>query len=405
MALGSGALARCEAGLRLIKLERRKDKAGESFGLRVNGVPVYLKGANWIPVDSFLSRVSEERVEGLVAQAAEGNMTVLRVWGGGVYESEAFYRACDRRGLLVWQDFPFACSEVPELPWFVALVKDEAAKAVRRLRRHASLALWCGNNENHVARYEGWFKGRETKRWGLRLYEKVLPALCKALDPATPYWPGSPYGGKDPNSQAQGDRHHWLVWAQFQDYTAYREDRGRLISEFGFAGLPNRPVLKKAFAKGERWLQSRAMAIHDKVEQGGAYARIAYYMMNHLPFVAGLDAFRYLSQVNQGEALRTGIEQWRRSKPHNQGAIYWQLNDCWPVTSWSTLDSDDAPKLAYYRTKAAFEDALLSAVEADSVLLKYKVWRLPLKEAQEQGRCEASADPGRLAGLAGKPER
>ena len=388
-ALASGALSRCDVGIRVIELERKKDKAGESFGLKVNGTAVYLKGANWIPADSFLGRVKASRIQGLVAQAAESNMTLLRVWGGGIYENEAFYDACDREGLLVWQDFPFACNEVPELPWFVKLVKAEAEKAVRRLRRHASLALWCGNNENQMGRHDGWYRGRENKRWGTLFYNKVLPEICGRLDPATPYWPGSPYGGKDPNSQSHGDRHNWLVWAQFQDYNVYREDHGRFISEFGFAALPNRALLKSTLAKDQRWLQSRAMTIHDKVERGGAYSRIAYYIMNNLPFVSGLDNFRYLSQVNQGEALRTGIEHWRRNKPHTQGAVYWQLNDCWPVTCWSVLDSNDTPKLAYYRTKMAFDDALLSVLEADAKLLVDKVGRLPLTATQEDGRCEA----------------
>jgi beta-mannosidase len=387
--LASGELARCEVGLRVITLERKKDKAGESFGFAVNGVPVYAKGANWIPADSFLGRVTDERIEGLVAQARDANMTMLRIWGGGLYENETFYNACDREGLLVWQDFPFACNEVPELPWFVKLVKDEAALALKRLRRHASLALWCGNNENQMSRHDGWYRGRETKHWGDLYYSKVLPALCKALDPTTPYWPGSPFGGKDPNSQSHGDRHHWLVWAQYKDYPQYRDDHGRFVSEFGFAGLPNRALLKKAIPAGERWVQSRTMQFHDKVETGAAYPRIAYYIMKHLPMAPGLDRFRYLSQVNQAEALCLGIEHWRRSKPHNQGALYWQLNDCWPVTSWAVLDGEDTPKLAYFRTRHAFDDVLLSSVEAAPKYLLEKVGKLPLRAEQEDGRCEA----------------
>lgn len=389
VALATGSVIRAEVGLRTMELERKNDKTGQSFGLKVNGTPVYLKGANWIPADTFLGRVTDERIQGLMAQAAEANMTLMRVWGGGIYETEAFYDACDREGLVVWQDFPFACNEVPELPWFVKEVKLEAEKAVKRLRRHASLGLWCGNNENQMGRHDGWYRGRETKHWGDLFYQKVLPEICGRLDPATPYWPGSPYGGKNPNSEEQGDRHNWFVWAQFQEFQVYRDDKARFISEFGFAALPNRAVLKRALKKEERWLQSRAMTMHDKVERGGAYSRIAYYIMNNLPFVSGLDYFRYLSQVNQATALCTGIEHWRRLKPHNQGVCYWQLNDCWPVTCWSVLDADDAPKISYFRTKAAFDDALLSVVETDAKLLVDKVGRLPLKASQEDGTCEA----------------
>jgi beta-mannosidase len=389
LSLGTEAVATVPVGLRTVELDTAKDGAGRRFGFKVNGVPVFAKGANWIPADSFLGRVTPARIAGLVQAAADGNDNCLRVWGGGIYESEEFYRACDRLGLLVWQDFPFACNEVPEHPDFIALVKEEAAKALRRLRRHPSLALWCGNNENQMGRHDRWYRGRETAAWGEKLYETVLPELCARLDPDRPYWPGSPYGGADPNNEAQGDRHHWLVWARFADIDEYRLDFGRFISEFGFAALPNRAALRRSVPAGERWVQSRVLQMHDKVERGGAYARIAYYLLNHLPLAGGLDRFRYLSQVNQSRALRTGVEHWRRNRPHTQGALVWQHNDCWPVTSWSLLDGDDAPKLAWYGLREAFDDVLLSAVEADARLHSDKVGRLPLRAADEDGRAEA----------------
>jgi beta-mannosidase len=389
LSLGGLSRASVSAGIRTVELHQAKDLAGRGFELRVNGVPVFCKGANWIPADNFLGRVTDERIEALVQRAVEANFTMLRIWGGGLYEDERFYNACDRAGLLVWQDFLFACNEVPEHPAFVSLVKEEARKAVTRLRRHPSLALWCGNNENHQARYDHWFRGRESQRWGALFYEKVLKQICAELDPSRPYWPGSPYGGANPNSEQQGDRHNWQVWANFADYEDYRLDRGRFVSEFGFAALPNRALLKQAIPAGERWLQSRTMQIHDKVERGGALARIAYFIMAHLPYASGLDAFRYLSQVNQRRALTTAIEHWRRHKPHTQGALFWQLNDCWPVTSWAVLDGHDTPKLAWYGVRESCDDVLLSSVEAAAVRMTEKVGTLPIRAAEEDGRCEA----------------
>jgi beta-mannosidase len=389
LSLGPAARAAVTVGLRTVALRRVKDAAGESFGFTVNGRAIYAKGANWIPADSFLGRVSDARIQGLVDQAAAANMTLLRVWGGGLYEGEAFYGACDRAGLLVWQDFPFACSEVSEHPAFMAQVEAEAALALRRLRRHPSLALWCGNNEAHMARDAGWFKGRDHAQWGRQLYEDRLPKLCARLDPERPYWPGSPFGGPDANSATQGDRHHWEVWASYRAYDEYRLDRGRFITEFGFAALPNAGRLREALAPQDRWVQSRGLAMHDKVEWGGASARLSYYINKELPLAGGLEAFRYLSQVNQALALRAGFEHWRRLKPHNQGALVWQLNDCWPVISWSLLDSADEPKLAYHAVRRALDDVLLSAVEADPRRMTDKVGRLPLRGAQEDGQAQA----------------
>jgi beta-mannosidase len=388
-ALGTGASASAAVGLRKIKLLREKDKQGESFVFEVNGVKVFCKGANWIPADTFMGRLSEARVRRLVDAAKDSNMNMLRVWGGGFYESEEFYRACDEKGILVWQDFPFACNEVPELPWFKKEVELEAAKAVRRLRRHASLALWCGNNENQTARFDRWYGDRHVKRWGELYYNQVLPRICKALDSQTPYWPGSPFGGKNPNGMSHGDRHNWKTWANFADYMDYREDSGRFLSEFGFASLPNRQALKRAIPLPERYIQSRSMAVHDKVGGAGAYARIAYYMEGHLPVSAGFDDFRYLSQVNQAEALITGIEHWRRRQFSTSGTLFWQLNDCWPVTSWAVLDADDAPKLPWYAIRRAYDPLLLSCFE-DKGLLRYgRSGYLPKRAKDEGGEAQA----------------
>jgi len=356
---GAGS-ATLDCGIRTVALDLKADAAGSSFGFVVNGKAVYAKGANWIPADSFLGRVTPGRVEALVALAREANYTLLRVWGGGVYESEDFYAACDRQGLLVWQDFPFACGEAPEHPAFLKLVDQEARAALRRLRRHPSLALLCGNNECHEARQRGWFRGRESDAWGKAIYHRVLPAACAEAAPGVPYWPGSPFGGADPNSEERGDRHNWLVWGGFKDTDSYLEDRSRFVSEFGFAALPGREALKQALAPDQRWPQSRMLRLHDKVENGGGLERLAFYLTSHLPLSGGLDQLRYLSQVLQARVLRSAIEHWRRLKPHNQGAVVWQHNDCWPVLSWALLDGRDEPKLAWHGVREACDDVLLS---------------------------------------------
>jgi beta-mannosidase len=362
--VGEGRSHTLDVGIRTVALDRRKDAAGESFGFKVNGKAIFAKGANWIPADSFLGRLDAARVLRLVELAAEANYTMLRVWGGGVFESEDFYRACDRLGILVWQDFLFSCSEVPEHPDFLRLVAAETKTALRRLRRHPSLALLCGNNENHMARHDGWFKGRRSKDWGRALYHDLLPPLCADLAPGVPYWPGSPFGGKDPNSQGRGDRHHWLAWAQWKDPDVYLLDKGRFISEFGLAALPSPAALKLALGKSEPWVQGPALVLHDKVENGSGLSRLACFVFRHLPYAAGLDRFRYLTQVFQSQGLSLGIEHWRRLKPHTQGALVWQHNDCWPVVSWALLDSLDTPKLAYHGVKRAFDDVLLSSTES-----------------------------------------
>jgi beta-mannosidase len=364
LSLGALASASAVVGLRTVTLDTGSEKDGRRFAFRVNGRPVYAKGANWIPADSFPGRVTAARLEALLGDAAAANYTMVRVWGGGLYEDEAFYQACDRLGLLVWQDFPFSCGEYPEDPAFLRLVAWEAERALRRLRRHPSLALWCGGNENHMGRHDGWFRGRERRDWGWRIYHRLLPALCRRLDPDRPYWPGSPWGGTDPNSQAEGDRHHWLVWARLREPEAYRADRGRFISEFGFASLPGRETLRRFAPAKKRRLGSAEMLEHDKVESGGAYARLAYYLSGRLPLAGGLDRFRHASQVLQAQVLRLGIEHWRRGS-RTRGALVWQHNDCWPALSWSVVDASGRPKLAWYALRAAFDDVLLSAVEVE----------------------------------------
>ncbi|MBO3800393.1 MAG: glycoside hydrolase family 2 protein [Candidatus Brockarchaeota archaeon] len=343
---------RKKVGIRKIEVVQEKDEEGKTFFFKVNNTPVFCKGANWVPADSFLPRVTREVYEYLLDMAKQANMNMIRVWGGGVYEDEAFYELCDEKGIMVWQDFMFACAEYPEEEWFFKLVREEAEKIVKRLRNHPCLAIWCGNNENHVFFKWMWLKTRN-KFYGETIYHKMLPETCSKLDPATFYWPGSPYGGDDPNSQSEGDRHNWEVWSMLRDYQEYLNDKGRFISEFGFQSAPSMETIRRFTAPEDRHPQSRVIESHNKQVFG--QERLWFFLLAHFKMVSRLEDFVYLTQVNQGDALKTGIEHWRRRKFKTGGALVWQLNDCWPVLSWSLIDYYGNLKASYYYVKRAFD--------------------------------------------------
>jgi len=350
---------RKKVGIRRIEVVQEKDEEGKTFFFKVNNVPVFCKGVNWVPADSFLPRVTREVYEYLLNMAKQANMNMIRVWGGGVYEDEAFYELCDEKGIMVWQDFMFACAEYPEEEWFFELVRKEAEKVVKRLRNHACLAIWCGNNENHV--FFKWVWSRMRNRfYGETIYHKILPEICAKLDPATFYWPGSPYGGDDPNSQSEGDRHNWEVWSMFRDYSEYLKDNGRFISEFGFQSMPSMETIKRFTLPEDRHFQSKVIEFHNKQTLGPE--RLWFFLSSHFKLPSNLGEFIYLTQINQGEALKTGIEHWRRRKFKTGGALVWQLNDCWPVLSWSLIDYYGEPKASYYYVKRAFEPVNFSLV-------------------------------------------
>jgi len=348
-----------KVGIRKIEVVRERDEEGETFYFKVNGVPVFCKGANWIPADSFLPQVTRDRYEYLLGKAKEANMNMLRVWGGGLYEDEAFYEICDEKGIMVWQDFMFACAEYPEDEWFFDDVRKEAEEVVKRLRNHACMAIWCGNNENDWGVKANWF-GKKDKFYGHTIYHDILPEVCGRLDPSTFYWPSSPYGGDDPNSQTEGDRHSWDVWSGMRDYAEYLRDNGRFVSEFGFQSLPSVDTIMKYTRPEDRYPQSKVMEHHNK--QDGGPERLAFFLAHHFKVPGDLRAFSYLTQVNQGEAMKTGILHWRRRKFRSAGALIWQLDDCWPVASWSLIDYHGGLKASYYYTKRAFDKITLSLV-------------------------------------------
>jgi beta-mannosidase len=358
-----------------VELVREPDaEGGESFLFRINGEDVFMKGANWIPMDSFPSRSDDERLERLLTSARDAGMNMMRVWGGGLYESDAFYKLCDRLGLLVWQDFPYACAYYPDSGPYADAAREEAARAIRRLRNHASLAVWCGNNENAMMHSHRW-AGDNTpvRELGERIYHQAIPDALAEEDPARPYWPSSPWGGEDPNGEECGDRHNWNVWhsqgpaSRYQgDWPGYQEDRSRFVSEFGFASSCGLAAWNACLSDADKNPWSPAVRWHDKTRKG--YETYIGYIAKHFPEPQTLEDLVYYSQVNQAEALKFGVEHWRRLKGRCWGTLYWQYNDCWPVQSWSVVDFAGEAKAAWYATKRFYAPLLLSLVrDGDAV--------------------------------------
>ncbi|MFQ5603078.1 MAG: glycoside hydrolase family 2 protein [bacterium] len=352
-------------GIRKIELVQERDAAGKSFLFKINNLPIFCRGANWIPADSFIPRISPQKYRRLVEAAREANMNMLRVWGGGIYEQSAFYAACDEAGMLVWQDFMFACGAYPNYSQFQENVSQEIEAAVRRLRNHPCIVIWCGNNENEWIWYQATGQAIENMP-GAPLFHKLLPSLCGQLDPTRPYWPSSPFGGDDPNSHTEGNHHQWQIWSQWHDFTAVTEARSRFVTEFGFQAPANLNTLKAITAPEDRHPQSEIMEFHNKQIEG--QERLFRFLAGHVTLPTSFEDFIYKCQVVQGEALKYCIEHWRRHKFHTAGALIWQFNDCWPVSSWSLIDSALKPKAAYYYTKRVFEPRLISIFEkADKI--------------------------------------
>jgi beta-mannosidase len=359
---------RTHLGLRTLRLVREDDDAGQSFEFEVNGKRFYCVGANWIPDHSFPSSITRARLREQLLRARDMNMNMLRVWGGGLYETDEFYETCDELGLLVWQDFPYACSYYPEDDASLALARREAEENVRRLRHHPSLAIWCGNNENLTMFEEGWEdRARHPKRYyGERIYEGVLPEVLAKLDPTRPYVPTSPWGGPRANGGGIGDQHYWDVWHGRGDWKHYDDSTGRFASEFGFASAPSHASLKRFSPHASEPLalpvRDRGARWHDKTLKG--YETFIGYVELHYPASKTLEEWSYYSQLNQRDALRHGIEHFRRSELC-KGSLIWQLNDCWPVQSWAVLDFDAAYKAAAYELRRLYAPALASLVVAE----------------------------------------
>jgi len=367
-----------EIGLRTVELVQEKGTSGKSFYFKLNGVPVFMKGANYIPPDNFMTRITPADYQRIAQQAVSANMNMLRVWGGGVYPDDAFYDACDRAGILVWQDFMFACAMYPGDEKFLESVKAEVIDNVNRLQDHPSLALWCGNNEND----EGWHnwgwqkqfnysKTDSTKIWNdyKRLFDSLIPKTLDSLvaKERLIYWPSSPsigWGRKE--SLLSGDSHYWGVWWGNEPFDSYRKKVGRFMSEYGFQGMPPIETFKAFVPADELRLDSPSVKNHQKHPTG--YQTINAYMARDYVVPRDFENYIYVSQLLQADGIKTAIEAHRRAKPYCMGSIYWQLNDCWPVTSWSSIDWFGRQKALHYQVRRSFANLIVSAEENDGVL-------------------------------------
>ena len=354
-------------GLRTLRLDRHNDAWGESFQFVVNGVPFFAKGANWIPDDGILSRMTPQRYRQRVAAAAGANMNMLRVWGGGIYEDEAFYDACDELGVTVWQDFMFACSAYPcRDAAFRASVEAEARDNVRRMRHHPCIALWCGNNEVEQAlgvdpRFE---KSMSWKEYG-KVFDGVLPRVVRQLDPERDYWPSSPHSPhgdrRDFNNPTCGDAHLWSVWHGGQPFEWYRTCGHRFNSEFGFQSFPEPKTVYGYTAPQDRNITSPVMEHHQR--SGIGNTTILRYMLDWFRLPSSFEMTLWASQILHGMAMKYAVEHWRRSMPRGMGTLYWQLNDTWPVASWSSIDYHGRFKALQYMARRFYAPLLVSGVE------------------------------------------
>ncbi|MFN8371913.1 MAG: glycoside hydrolase family 2 protein [Anaerolineae bacterium] len=352
-------------GLRTLTLERHADQWGESFYFACNGVPFFAKGANWIPATPYPGQPVD--YEALVRAAAEANMNMLRVWGGGVYEDDAFYDTCDQYGIAIWQDFMFACGTYPSFDAdFMANVKAEAQDNIRRLRHHACMALWCGNNEIEQGMPDsaGW---QESMSWAdySRLFDELLPSIAQELAPQTAYWPGSPHTSlgdrSDHRSPDSGDTHLWDVWHGKKPFEWYHTRLDRFVSEFGFQSFPEPETVAEFTLPEDRNITSYVMEHHQR--SGIGNSTIIHYLLDWYRLPTSFEATLWLSQILQGMAMKYAVEGWRRNMPRSMGALYWQHNDMWPAPSWASLDWKGNWKALHYMAKRFFAPTMISGVE------------------------------------------
>jgi beta-mannosidase len=355
-------------GLRTLELVTKKDAKGESFYFELNGFPVFIKGANYIPKDMFLENVKREHHQQIIEDAVSANMNMLRIWGGGVYETDAFYDICDEKGVLVWQDFMYACAMYPGDEKFLQNAESEAIEQVKRLRTHPSIALWCGNNEINEAWHNwGWqprFNPDQKEYiWGAykALFNKILPEAVAEYSNKTPYWESSPrYGRYNEKSYTEGDNHDWFVWHDERPFEHFEQKIPRFMSEYGFQSFPDWKTIESFTKPEDRELTSEVMLMHQKHPKGNQL--IKKYMGQYFRTPKTFKDFVYVSQLLQAEGIGKAIEAQRRAKPYCMGTLYWQLNDVWPVASWSSIDSKGKWKALQYKAKEVYADILLTAV-------------------------------------------
>jgi len=351
-------------GLRTLELRQKPDKDGISFEFVVNGIPVFGRGANWIPADIFPTRITKEKYRNLLTSLKDANMNMLRVWGGGIYEDDYYYDLADEMGILVWQDFMFACSMYPGDKKFLENVRREAIDNVKRLRNHPSIVLWCGNNEIETAwLHWGWKERLPNHIWDdyLKLFTQLLPEVLNEYDPSRPYWQSSPSSNfqDDPDSQRIGDVHYWQVWHAEKPYKEYEKQYPRFMSEYGFQSFPELDTVKTYTTEEDRKsIETPVMLAHQRHPRGNQLVRA--YMLREFDEPKDFESFLYVSQVLQAEGIKIGAEHFRRIMPRNMGSLYWQANDCWQVASWSGMDYFGRWKALMFYTRRFYAPLLIS---------------------------------------------
>ena len=366
-------------GLRDFKVQMEKDEDGNSFAFIVNGKPIFSKGANWIPGDSFTTRMTKDIYKTLLKNAVSANMNTVRVWGGGIYESEDFYDLCDELGLIVWQDFMFACSLYPGDDDFLESVKKEAKYQIRRLRNHPSIGLWCGNNEIAVAWHNWGWKEKYPESVFVKdyknLFHELLPKLCLKLDPSRLYWPSSPgYDLSLPQTGQElnkGDVHYWGVWHGGDELSSFSNNVGRFMSEYGMQSFPSPGTVDYFCPSKEQDIDSDVIKSHQKASLGNG--NIMKYILMYYNEPKDFSSFVMLSQIMAGEAIKFAVESHRIAMPYCMGSLYWQLNDCWPGASWSSLDYFGNWKALHYYAKKFFNPLLICADFQKDILNVYIV--------------------------------
>ena len=393
LAIGSRITEKSERiGIRTLELVRDKDEKGTSFYFKLNGVPVFMKGANYIPNDIFLSRVTPEMYQKVVNTSKISNFNMLRVWGGGIYENDLLYDLCDENGILVWQDFMFACAMFPGDQAFLDNVKQEATDNIKRLRNHPSIALWCGNNEI-LAAWLGWgWKQKEEaksqenadKIWKsyTDIFHRILPDAVAANDPGRSYWDSSPCAGEGKISDlANGDEHYWGVWWGKDPFSMYATHIARFMSEYGFQSFPELKTVKQYAVPEDYDIYSDVMKSHQRSSIGNG--TIEYYMLQDYKKPKDFASFLYVNHVLQAEGIKFALEGHRRASPYCMGSLFWQINDCWPVASWSSTDYYQRWKALQYFAKKGFEPVLVSPYK-DKDSLKVDIINDKLTEIKAQ---------------------
>lgn len=361
-------------GLRTIELVHEKDSIGKSFYFKVNGMPVFMKGANYIPMQILGNDVDTNKYMRLINDVAESNMNMLRVWGGGIYEHDIFYDLCDEKGILVWQDFMFANGMYPADSSMLRNIECEASEQIKRLRNHPSIALFCGNNEIAEAWANWGWKNKYTVDQQNKMqndydqiFHKLLPDLVNKLSPQIPYWPSSPqFGRGDKRSLSEGDSHYWGVWHDEEPFEMYEKKVPRFMSEFGFQSYPSFKTLENWIEQDDLRFNSPILQSHQKHPRGNEL--IKKYMERDYKVPEKFSDFIYVSQLLQAEGIALGLEAHRRSMPYCMGTLYWQLNDCWPVVSWSGIDYEGRWKAMQYFVKKSFAPIIISGEIKDSML-------------------------------------